>query len=121
MQTGEPRFKLKGYSEIPAVEFGEEAPGVTIRQLISKEHDGAPVYNLRMIEIAPSGNTPDHSHPYEHENFAVAGAGEVMVEGVWHPVSEGDVVFVPAGTRHQYRNASSDVFKFLCGIPVAPP
>jgi quercetin dioxygenase-like cupin family protein len=121
MQSGEPRFKIKDYSEIPAEEFGEAAPGVTIRQLISREQDGAPVYNLRMIEIAPGGNTPDHAHPYEHENFAVSGAGEVMVEGAWHPVSAGDVVFVPAGVRHQYRNASDETFRFLCGIPVATP
>ena len=121
MQSVEQRFKVVRYSEVPAIEFGDEAPGVSIRQLINAENDGAPVYNLRMIEIAPGGNTPDHMHPYEHENFMVSGRGEVMVGGEWHPASEGDVIFVPAGVRHQYRNIGEDTFRFLCGIPIAHP
>ena len=114
-----PVFKHTHYTEVPADEFGGEAPGVTIRRLIDEEWDGAPFYNLRMIEIAPGGNTPDHSHGNEHENFVVEGAGDVMVEGTFHPVGVGDVIFVPGGLRHQYRNAGDTVFRFLCGVPVS--
>jgi quercetin dioxygenase-like cupin family protein len=118
MAKGEPTFKHVHYSEIPADEFGSEAPGVTIRRLIDEEWDGAPFYNLRMIEIAPGGNTPDHAHDNEHENFVVEGEGEVMVEGTLHPVAAGDVIFIPPGARHQYRNAGDTTFRFLCGVPV---
>jgi quercetin dioxygenase-like cupin family protein len=115
----EPTFKHQHYSTIPAEEFGETAPGVTIRKLISDEIDGAPFYNLRMLEIAPGGNTPDHSHDNEHENFVLRGAGEVMFEGERHKVGPGDVIFVPAGARHQYRNLGDEPFVFLCGVPTA--
>jgi quercetin dioxygenase-like cupin family protein len=115
----EPKWKVAHYEDMAAVTFGDEAPGVQIRRLIDEEHDGAPVYNLRMLEIDPGGSTPDHSHPNEHENFIVSGSGEVMIEGSWHPVSGGDVVFVPPGVRHQYRNAGAEPFRFLCGIPVS--
>ena len=47
------------------------------------------------------------------------GSGEVLFDGVYHPLSPGDVVFVPAGATHQYRNAGDGPFRFLCGIPVA--
>lgn len=110
--------KIINYKDVPAREFGDEAPGVRIRWLIDGETDGAPVYALRMIEVDEGGNTPDHSHPFEHENFVVSGSGEVMIEGNWHPVEAGDVIFVPPDVRHQYRNTGSGTFKFLCGVPV---
>ena len=114
----EAKAKIKHYSEITANKFGAEAPGTSIRVLINDENDGAPVYNLRMIEIEPGGNTPDHSHPYEHENFVVEGIGQVMIKGEYFDLKQGDVVLVPPNARHQYRNSGNKVFKFLCGVPV---
>lgn len=113
-----PTPKVIHYDEVPGVEFGEEAPGVTIRVLIDEEHDGAPNYALRMIEIATGGNTPDHDHPYEHENFVVEGRGQVLIAEGWHDVAPGDVIFVPPGVRHTYKNTGEETLRFLCGIPV---
>jgi len=113
----DPRFKHVPYSDVEAVEFGDEAPGVSIRRLIDEENDGAPFYNLRMIEIEPGGHTPEHAHPNEHENFVLEGRGEVMHDGRWHPLAPGDVVFIPPGDTHQYRNVSGSTFRFLCGVP----
>jgi len=112
-----PRAKVSAAEDIPAESFGDEAPGVSIRLLIDEEHDGAPVYVLRMLEIAPGGHTPDHAHPFEHENFVVSGKGRVMIEGEWHDIVPEDVVFVPAGVRHTYTNPHDELFRFLCGIP----
>ena len=50
--------KVVHYTDVEARVFGDEAPGVTIRWLIDGEHDKAPVYALRLIEIAPGGHTP---------------------------------------------------------------
>ncbi len=115
----EPKAKVAHYTDIPAQVFGDEAPGVTIRWVIDEQNDGAPNYALRVIEVAPGGHTPDHSHPYEHENFVIEGQGRVLIGDAWHDVNVGDVVFVPAGVRHTYANAGEGPFKFLCGIPVA--
>jgi len=114
----EPTFKHDHYTRIDADEFGSDAPGVTIRRLIDEEFDGAPYYNLRMIEIAPGGHTPEHAHDNEHENFVLDGAGEVLYDGEFHPVGPGDVVFIPPKSVHQYRNGGPDTFRFLCGVPV---
>jgi quercetin dioxygenase-like cupin family protein len=114
----EPRGKVTHYADVPAQVFGDEAPGTTIRWLIDDDHDGAPVYALRLIEIAPGGHTPRHQHPYEHENYVVEGQGRVWVNGEWRALKVGDVVFVPGGMEHTYENTGETPFKFLCGIPV---
>jgi quercetin dioxygenase-like cupin family protein len=76
------------------------------------------VYALRMVEINPGGHSPHHNHDYEHENFVVEGTGRVFMDGRWHDLKPGDVVFVPANMEHEYANAGDTTFKFLCGIPV---
>lgn len=110
--------KVAKSESIESEVFGDEAPGVSIRVLVGEE-DGAPVYVLRMLEIAPGGNTPDHEHSWEHENYVLSGEGEVTIAGETHRVGPGHVVFVPPGARHQYRCAGDSTFVFLCGIPVA--
>ena len=114
----ESKAKVVHYTEVPAQVFGDTAPGTSIRWLIDDDRDGAPVYSLRMIEIAPGGNSPHHSHPYEHENFIVQGKGRLRIVDTWYDLKEGDVAFVPAGIVHQYVNAGDIPLKFLCGIPV---
>lgn len=112
------KAKVIHYSEVPSQVFGDTAPGASIRWLIDDDHDGAPVYALRMIELEPGGHSPRHTHPYEHENFVVEGEGRIWLEDEWRALGPGDVVFVPAGLLHQYENTGKNVFKFLCGIPV---
>lgn len=114
----ESKGKVVHYTDVPAQVFGDEAPGTTIRWLIDDDHDGAPVYALRMIEIEPGGHTPRHSHPFEHENFVVEGEGRVWLNGEWRSLKAGVVVFVPGGVEHTYENTGEAVFRFLCGIPV---
>ncbi len=114
----EQKAKVVHYSEVPAEEVGPGAPGATIRWLIDDDHDGAPVYALRMVELEPGRSSPKHQHPYEHENYVVEGVGKVLIEGEWRDLHVGDVVFMPANALHQYANAGDSTFKFLCGIPV---
>ncbi len=115
----EPKAKAIHYTEVPAQAFGSEAPGTTIRWVIDEAHDGAPNYALRVIEVAPGGHTPRHAHPYEHENFVIEGQGRVLLNGEWHEVGPGSVIFVPAGMEHTYENTGQTPFRFLCGIPTS--
>jgi len=114
----EQKAKVVHYTDVPAQVFGDTAPGASIRWLIDDDHDGAPVYSMRMVEIEPGGHSPKHSHPYEHENFIVEGKGRLFIVDTWYDLKEGDVAFVPAGVLHQYVNAGDTRLKFLCGIPV---
>ncbi len=114
----EPKAKVIHYTEVPAEVIGETAPGAKIRWLIDKEHDGAPVYALRLVELDPGGSSPRHTHPYEHENFVLEGKGRVFIVDRWYDLKPGDAALVPPGVLHQFVNDGEMVFKFLCGIPV---
>lgn len=114
----EPIAKVVPYTQVPTQPFGPTGPGASVRWLIDGEHDGAPNYALRMIEIEPGGSSPQHSHPYEHENFVVEGKGRLLIADTWHDLNPGDVAFVPLDVLHQYVNTGDTTFKFLCGIPV---
>jgi quercetin dioxygenase-like cupin family protein len=109
---------VKHFSRRSAHLFGPEAPGTSIRILLSDELDGAPVYNMRMIEVEPGGHTPLHSHPYEHENYVLEGQGRVLIEGVMYPVGPGTVILVAPNALHQYQNTGHNLLRFLCSVPV---
>ena len=96
----------------------EGAEGVSIRWLISKQ-DGAENFAMRMFEIQPGGHTPLHTHPHEHEIFAVEGEGVFVYEGEEYPFDKDYVIFVPGGKEHRFRNRGDSVLKLLCLIPMA--
>jgi quercetin dioxygenase-like cupin family protein len=96
----------------------EGANGVGMRVLISKD-DGAPTFAMRMFEIEPGGNTPLHAHPHEHEVFVLAGAGVFVHKGLNHPIGPEDVVFVPGGDEHCFRNTGDVTLRFLCLVPLS--
>lgn len=79
--------------------------------------DGVPNFALRSFRVEPNGHAPRHSHDYEHEVFIVEGTGEVLLEGAYRPIKQGDVVYVPADSEHQFR-AGDKGMRFLCLVPV---
>jgi len=89
------------------------------KQLPLGSSDGTPVYSFRVFTLEPNGNTPYHSHPFEHMNYVIEGNGALVDEaGNRHPLKEGDFALVSPGEKHQYRNASADgVFKMICAVP----
>ena len=89
------------------------------KQLPLGSADGAPVYSYRVFTLEPGGNTPYHSHPYEHMNFIIEGEGVLVNEtGEVHPLKAGDFALVNPNEKHQYKNNSSDkIFKMICGVP----
>lgn len=101
----------------------EGVKGASMAIMVGRE-DGAPNFALRQFKVEPGGNTPRHSHDYEHEVFIVGGAGTVMIAGEERALKAGDVVYVPAGTEHQFRAAPAPAegqdyaLRFLCLVPV---
>jgi len=110
--------KVAHYTEIEALPFGAAAPKAAVRWLIDDDHDNAPTFSLRMIEIETGGSSPNHAHPYEHENFIVEGVGKVLIGETWYDLKQGDIAYVPENIQHQYVNTGDTTFKFLCAIPV---
>ena len=93
------------------------AAGVTMRLMVGRA-DGAPNYAMRHFTVEPGGQTPRHSHDYEHEIYVVEGAGRIEQDGEFSELKAGDVIYVKSNVTHQFVNSGRAPFKFLCLVPV---
>jgi quercetin dioxygenase-like cupin family protein len=110
-------FKCVDHRRVKQEEVTEEgAKGAKIRWLITRD-DGANRFAMRHFEVAVSGNSPLHQHPYEHEVFVLKGKCAVFCDGKTEVVEEGGVIFIPPNALHQFRNAGQTTLEFLCMIP----
>jgi quercetin dioxygenase-like cupin family protein len=110
-------FKAVHRREIGGEEVEEGgAKGVQVRWLISKD-DGAENFAMRHFEVEPGGNTPYHSHDWEHEVFVLEGKGVVICDGVEKEIGPEYVVFIPSNAQHCLRNTGTGRLRFLCLVP----
>jgi quercetin dioxygenase-like cupin family protein len=109
---------IRHYSEVTATDVEMEGvEKVKLRMVIGKD-EGAPNFIMRIFEVEPGGHTPFHAHEWEHENFVMDGEGLlVMPDGSKRRLKPGDVAFVPPNVKHQYRNESDELFRFICLVP----
>ena len=106
----------KKYDEVKKEDVTTEgAKDVSIRWLIGKESN-APFY-LRHFEIKPGGHTPYHSHPWEHEIYALEGTARINTQEGAIPLEKGSFALVRSGEAHQFENTGHTTFTFLCAIP----
>ena len=97
------------------------ARGVTIRVLMGDDI-GAPNFAMRHFEVAPGGNTPYHTHPWEHEVFILSGRGVVYTSKEAtaisrQPLVAGTAVLVEPQEEHQFRNTGEEPLRMLCLVP----
>ncbi len=90
----------------------------TIQVLISSEE--APHFAMRRFVMKPGGGMPKHTNRVEHEQFVLNGEAAIGIGDQVFTVKKGDVVFIPAGTPHWYRNTGNEDFVFLCMVPNQP-
>jgi len=93
-----------------------EAKDASIKVLVSPK-EGWEGHVMRVLEVEENGYTPKHSHPWPHINYIIEGSGELMIDGVVHPVSAGSYAYVPLDTLHQFKNVGQGIFKFICIVP----
>ncbi len=94
------------------------AEATEMQVLISPER--APNFAMRRFTMQPGGSMPEHTNTVEHEQYVVGGAAEIGIGGQVYRVSQGDVVFIPAGMPHWYRTVGDEAFSFLCLVPNRP-
>ena len=87
-----------------------------VRWLIGPR-DGAPNFAMRQFEVAATGFTPRHSHPYEHEVYVLEGIGTIAEGEDWHAIKAGDIIYVAPNEVHQFKNTGNVPLKFLCLVP----
>lgn len=57
--------------------------------------------------LAPGETFPLHSHPQAEVYFGLDGMGEVLVDGVPHPLAPGVALYIPGGAVHGVPLASA--------------
>src|SRR2546426_3516971 len=76
--------------------------------------DGAEVLHVEMW-VDPGGGVPPHIHPAMEERFEVlVGRPSFLAGRKWRTAGPGEMVVVPPGTRHAYRNRDDEVAHVLC-------
>jgi len=87
-------------------------------QVLMGPDDGAPNFAMRRFIMGPGGGMPAHTNTVEHEQYVLRGSAEVGIGERSFRVSEGDVLYIPAGVPHYYRVVEAP-FEFLCMVPNA--
>ena len=93
-----------------------EVKAAAIKVLIGPQQ-GWEDHVMRVIELDDQGYSPAHAHPWPHINYMLEGEGVLVMDGQEHRVAAGAYAFVPAGTHHQFRNAGTGKFRFICIVP----
>jgi quercetin dioxygenase-like cupin family protein len=93
-----------------------EVKNAAMKALISPK-EGWDGYVMRVIELAEGGYSPHHTHEWPHINYILEGHGTLHVDGKDTPVEAGSYAYVPAGSRHQYKNEGDGMFRFICIVP----
>ena len=112
---------IKKIEDVPAVPVEMEGANDVSMRVIFGPKDGAPTFAMRQFELAPSGCTPFHAHPFEHQVVIMQGEIAVVSDGGGKrtQVTVGDVVMVMAGEEHQFVNLwASQGAKMLCFVPI---
>ncbi|MCL4416588.1 MAG: cupin domain-containing protein [Actinobacteria bacterium] len=67
-----------------------------------------------IMSIPPQGEIGEEVHPDNDQVlFLVSGAGKVVLEDEEQPYTEGDLVLVRAGTKHNFINTGSEDLKII--------
>jgi quercetin dioxygenase-like cupin family protein len=112
-----PRGVVKRADEVPTRRV--EAGTATQTQVLLGPEDGAPGFAMRRFIMGEGGGMPRHTNAVEHEQYVLRGRARVSVGDEAHEVTEGNVLFIPAGVPHSYQVLEAP-FEFLCMVPNRP-
>jgi len=109
-------FKAIHDTEVKLEKMIGGAHGTSVRWLIT-EKDGAEHFAMRLFEMSPGGQSPHHSHEWEHEVFVLEGECLVVCGEEKKTVGPRYAIFIPPNAIHHFSNESNKTLKFLCMVP----
>lgn len=89
------------------------------KQLPIGTMEGSKNFAFRVFTLEIGGNTPYHTHEFEHINYVISGEG-VLVDKDKNesPIKTGDFAFINPSEKHQFVNKSADKeFVMICAVP----
>ncbi len=107
---------IKNLDSISKIAVKMQGAEKVTKQLVIGKSDETPKMSLRVFTIEPGGNTPFHSHNYEHLNYIISGKGAILDDdGKENPVENGNFVLILPNEKHQFKNLSeTEDFVFMC-------
>jgi mannose-6-phosphate isomerase-like protein (cupin superfamily) len=84
------------------------------RTIVTGEHG-----QVVVMAIQPGDDIGEETHDGDQILLFVEGEGKAILEGQSEPIRAGDLVFVPAGTLHNFVNAGPEPLRLL--TVYAPP
>lgn len=96
-----------------------QAAEKTQMQVLIASKEG-PNFAMRRFVIEPGGGMPNHTNSVEHEQYILKGHARIGIGDLTYDVSAGDVIYIPSGEKHWYKNSSEETFEFLCMVPNKP-
>lgn len=100
-----PPFELKGIEHVK-------------KRIVIGPSDGSQEIVLRHFSLEPGGATPHHAHKFPHLVKVESGQGVAVDEkGDAHPLKQGDFIYVNDNETHQFKNAGTGLFEFICIVP----
>jgi mannose-6-phosphate isomerase-like protein (cupin superfamily) len=76
-------------------------------------------YSFAVARVAPGETTLLHRLVHSEVYHLLEGEGEMEVEGERHPVSAGDVLYVPPGAAQRIANTGAVDLAFVCIVDPA--
>lgn len=112
-------MKIMNLSNLEKRKVMMEGAQGAFKQLPISKKDGSPAYTFRVFTIQPGGNTPYHTHGFEHINYVIEGQAVIVnEEGEETRIRKGDFILVLPNEKHQYKNKSADAdFVMICAVP----
>jgi mannose-6-phosphate isomerase-like protein (cupin superfamily) len=103
---------------MPVIEFSDLPLSNIAREFVGADHGGVGVCVI--IVDAPPGRGPSlHTHPYEELLLVQEGSGTFTLGDETREVSAGELVIVPAGTPHAFKNTGAGPLRQI-DIHVSP-
>ncbi len=104
-------MKIQKYTKLP--ESTETCCiKTTVRPLLTPEEDNEQC-DIKLFEMQPGGYSPLHSHPSEHKIIIIEGKGAVFDGKKEKAIHKDDTIAIASNERHQFKNTSDKVLKFL--------
>jgi quercetin dioxygenase-like cupin family protein len=99
---------------------GGDAPGASWREVVRHTLIGGAgepmAFQLRYFEVGPGGYSSLEKHRHVHAVIVLRGQGTIVAGRQVFRAAPFDLVYVPAGTPHQFINDGVEPFGFLCPV-----
>lgn len=78
------------------------------REVVTGTHS-----QVMLMSILPGEDIGEEIHEVDQTLIFVSGTGEAVIDGITEVFGAGDLFFVPAGTRHNFKNTGTESLKLF--------